>query len=163
LKISAAIFDLDGTIVCLPINWERLFDEFKRIMHVDVVRPLVETVSKVDGKTRLEVFAAWDQAELAVVGTTTLCEQGMAIYRKHAHKPRALVTMQGKNAVQAIMERFGLSFEVTFTREDSLDRVEQLRMAAEKLKIQPRDILFVGNAESDIAAARKVGCLFQKV
>ena len=161
--IAAAVFDLDGTLVHLPINWEELFDEFKRIMHVDVVRPLVDTVSRVDGQTRLEVFAAWDRAELAVAKNVTANNEGIKLYREFAGKPKALVTLQGKKAVAVILQQFGLSFDCVVTREDSLSRAEQLLMASEKLKVSPKNLLFVGNADSDAAAAQKVGCQFQRV
>jgi HAD superfamily hydrolase (TIGR01549 family) len=160
---TAAIFDLDGTLVCLPINWEALFDELKRIMRLDVVRPLVDVISQADAQTRLEVFAAWDRAELAVVKDITPCAEGMAAYKEQAGKPRALVTMQGKKAVKAILGPFGLHFDVVITREDSISRAEQLLMAAEKLGVSVVQVLFVGNTDSDTAAAEKVGCSFRRV
>ena len=161
--IAAAVFDLDGTLACLPVDYEGLFAEFKRIMHVDVVRPVVDTVSRLDGKTRLEIFAAWDKAELSIFENATACGEGMQMYKELAGKPKALVTLQGKAVVLHILKKFGLSFDVLVTREDSLFRSEQLQMAAEKLKVPIQDLLFVGNAETDVAAAQKVGCQFQRV
>jgi HAD superfamily hydrolase (TIGR01549 family) len=161
--ISAAAFDLDGTLACLPVNYETLFAEFKRIMHMDVVRPVVDTVSQLDGKTRQEVFAAWDKAEIAIFENATSCVEGMQLYRELAGKPKALVTLQGKVVVLLILKKFGLSFDVVVTREDSLFRAEQLKVAAEKLKVSVQDLLFVGNADSDATAAQRVGCQFQRV
>jgi phosphoglycolate phosphatase-like HAD superfamily hydrolase len=162
---SAYVFDLDGTLFCLPIDWEQLFAEFKRIMHADDVRPLVETVSRLDDKTRREVFDTWDKAELAVFERVTPCGQGMKLYleAEARGKPKALVTLQGKRIVEVLTERFHLRFDATVTREDSLFRADQLRTALEKLKAPAKEALFVGNAENDAAAAQKVGCMFQKV
>ena len=161
--IAAAVFDLDGTLACLPVNWGALFEELKRVMHADTVRPLVDTVSRLDGKTRVEVFAVWDRAEVAIFQSATACGEGMRLYREFAGKPKALVTLQGKAVVTLILEKFGLSFDVVVTREDSLFRAEQLLMAAKKLKVPPKNLLFVGNADSDAAAAQKVGCQFQRI
>ena len=160
---AATVFDLDGTLACLPINWEELFEELKGIMHVDVIRPLVDVVSRVDEKTRKEVFAAWDIAELAIFEKVTICGEGMKLYQESKGKPKALVTLQGKKVVKIIMERFGLSFDAVVTREDSLSRAEQLTIVSEKLKVPIKEILFVGNADSDEAAAKKVGCQFLRV
>ena len=160
---AAAVFDLDGTLICLPIDWEALFAEFGRIMRVDTVRPLVDTISQLDLKTRNEVFLAWDKTELAVFHNATPCGQGMHLYREFADKPKALVTLQGKAVVQQILKKFSLTFTFVITREDSLSRAVQLQTAIEKLGASPKDVLFVGNAESDQAAAKKVGCNFQKV
>jgi HAD superfamily hydrolase (TIGR01549 family) len=161
--IAAVVFDLDGTLVDLPVDWEGLFAEFKVIMHVDNVRPVAETVSKVYAETRKQVFDVWDKAELAVSKKSMINEKGMSIYRQYADKPKALVTLQGKKAVEIIAVEFGLRFDVVVTREDSLSRSEQLLMAAEKLKVPLKDILFVGNADTDAEAAKKVGCQFLRV
>ena len=161
--IAAAVFDLDGTLVCLPVDWEALFEDLKRVMRVDSVRPLVDSVSRVDEKTRLEVFAVWDTAEVAIFESATACGEGMQLYREFTGKPKALVTLQGKAVVTLLLEKFGLAFDLVVTREDSLFRAEQLLMAAEKLKVPPKNLLFVGNADSDVAAAQKLGCQFQRV
>jgi len=161
--IEAVIFDLDGTLIQLPIDYEKLFQEFKMIMRVDEVRPLVDTVSRVDEKTRKRVFRAWDNAELAVSERVVANEEGMKIYETYVHKPKALVTLQGKRMVKIVLERFRLSFDVVVTREDTLKRDEQLGKAAEKLKASFQSLLFVGNTENDSVAAEKVGCQFLRV
>ncbi len=161
--VSAVVFDLDGTLMCLPVNWEALFEEFKQIMHVDVVRPIVDTVSKVNEKTRQEVFAAWDKAETAIYDRATSCGDGAKLYQEYQNKPKALVTLQGKAVVKLILQKFHLSFDAIVTREDSLFRSEQLRIAAEKLNVPLKNVLFIGNADSDEEAALKVGCKFARV
>jgi HAD superfamily hydrolase (TIGR01549 family) len=162
-QAKAAIFDLDGTLVCLPIDWEELFAEFRRVMHVDTVRPLVDTVARIDGKTRLKVFASWDKAEIAIFESSTACGEGIKLYKENVGKPKALVTLQGKAVVKLLLKKFGLSFDVVLTREDSLFRAKQLQMAAEKLNVPMKEVLFVGNADTDAAAAAQVGCMFQRV
>ncbi len=161
--IEAVIFDLDGTLVRLPIDYETLFNEFKRILQVPEVRPLVETLSKLDGQPREAVFKAWDRAELAVEVNATLNEKGMILYKRFSNKRKVLVTLQGKAVVQEILKRQGLTFDFMLTREDSLFRTDQLTKAIKKLKAEPKHILFVGNTESDGTAAENVGCQFQKV
>ncbi len=163
MKAKAVAFDLDGTLACLPINWEELFEEFKNIMKVEVVRPLVDTISKLDEKTRQKVFTVWDRAELAVFQNATTCKEGDALYHMFVSKPKALITMQGRAVVRRVIEKFELSFNAIVTREDSLSRIEQLRMAAEKLNVQVQDLLFVGNADSDEVAAQRIGCQFHRV
>lgn len=161
--IEAVVFDLDGTLVHLPIDYVALFKEFKRIMHVDEVRPLVDVVSRADGKTRELVFAAWDRAELAVSGRITVTEEGMKTYRKFEDKRKALVTLQGKAVVEAILKQFSLAFDSVVTREDALFRVDQLTKVISQLKVEPRNVLFVGNTDGDAAAAEKAGCQFLRM
>lgn len=161
--IEAVVLDLDGTLVQLPIDYEALFEEFKRIMRVNEVRPIVDTVSRVDGNTRAMVFKAWDRAELAIMGKITVNEEGMKIYREFSDKPKALVTLQGKKVVEAILNQLGLKFDFIVTREDSLFRVNQLTKAISLLSAYAKNVLFVGNTQSDADAAEKVGCQFRKV
>jgi phosphoglycolate phosphatase-like HAD superfamily hydrolase len=135
MTTSATVFDLDGTLFCLPINWENLFEEIKRILNVDVVRPITEILSKVDQQTKVQVFKVWEDAETSVYENATPCTEGMDQYIEAEGKPKALVTMQGKKIVDSLLTRFNLSFDVVLTRDDSLNRVEQLKMASQKLNI----------------------------
>lgn len=161
--IKAAIFDLDGTLVHLPINYEALFEEFSKIAKRENIRPLTKTIPTLDEETRKRIFEVWDDAELATLPKITTNEEGLAFYEKFCKEPKALVTMQGKAFVNNVLERFSLSFNAISTREDSLDRVEQLKTAAQKLDVQLHNVLFVGNEENDQLAAKEVGCQFLKV
>ncbi len=161
--IEAVIFDLDGTLIQLPIDYPKLYAAFKKILKTDQVRPLLETVAKLDHTTKAQVFKAWNKAELAVAEKITPNKEGMSLYQKYADKPKALVTMQGKAIVDVVVDRLGLRFDFIATREDSLSRAEQLGLAAEKLKTPLKSILFVGNTDGDAVAAEKVGCQFQRV
>jgi len=157
---NAVIFDLDGTLVDIPIDYEGLFGDFKRIMRTDKIRPLSETISRTDAKTREAVFKKWDKAELSALNNVSVKASGLNIYREHANKKRALVTLQGRAIVAAIMDKFNLSFEVVVTREDSLFREDQLRRAIRQLGVGKSNVLFVGNTEGDANAASEVGCAF---
>ena len=161
--IDAVVFDLDGTLVNLPINWENLFEEIKVITGKQKVRPLTEVVSALDEETRKKALEAWDRFELACCPNVTLHEEGMNEYRKYAEKRKGLVTLQGKKIVNFILERFNLDFEVILTREDSLFRNEQLKLIIKKLNVSPKNLLFLGNAKTDALAAKEIGCKFKQI
>ena len=161
--IKAVIFDLDGTLIHLLVNYERLIQEFEKIAHAESFHPLLEAVSKLDEATRGQVFKIWDLAELTAAPRITVNQEGMRLYDFFAKKSKALVTMQGKALVTAILEKLGLTFDVVLTREDSLNRAEQLKLAAQKLSAKLENVLFVGNSENDAAAAKQVMCRFQRM
>jgi len=161
--IEAVIFDLDGTLIHLPVDYGKLFAEFREIMHVDNVQPVTEVVSKLDKKMRQQVFREWDKAELAAAPNITINKKGMKTYKRFSPKPKALVTMQGEAVVKNILAHLELSFNFAVTREDSLNRAQQLENAAAKLKTQLVNTLFVGNTENDALAAEKVGCQFLRI
>ena len=160
---EAVIFDLDGTLIDLPIDYEKLFGEFSGIAKIDDVHPVTKTVSQLDEKTKKKVFKIWDRIEAAAWKEGNIKREGMTIYKKFSKEPKALVTMQGKTLVHNIIKSLKLSFDVVVTREDSLARIEQLKIAARKLGVSLRDILFIGNTEGDSIAARNAECQVLRV
>jgi phosphoglycolate phosphatase-like HAD superfamily hydrolase len=161
---AAFIYDLDGTLVDLPLYYWAMFADFRQILGVAEVQPLLETIQKItDLPTKKRVFDTWERYEMAVVQKTIVHEEGFRIYKANMDKPKALVTLQSRKVVGVIAEKFKLSFNAVFTREDSVDRAEQLKMAAQKLNLPLRDILFVGNSENDASAAKQVSCQFRRV
>jgi HAD superfamily hydrolase (TIGR01549 family) len=162
--IEAAIFDLDGTLVDIPIDYHMMLVEFKRILGVDEVRPILVTLSKVTDAQKLrQIFDSWQEYESAVTDKITPCPHGIKLYQEHQNKPKALVTMQGKKTAETILAKFNLSFDTVVTREDSLSRTKQLQFAAKQLKVPLRRVLFVGDKAGDEAAAHKLHCQFIKV
>lgn len=161
--IEALIFDLDGTLVHLPVDYDKLLNEFKSIMHVENVHPVIEVVCKADELTKKQIFKVWDKAEIACLPDVTVNEEGIGLYKDFVSRPKVLVTLQGEKAASHIIERFKLSFVAIFTREDSLSRAEQLEKAAAKLKVPAQNILFIGDLDNDAAAAKNIGCLFHRV
>jgi phosphoglycolate phosphatase-like HAD superfamily hydrolase len=162
--INAVIFDLDGTLLDLPIDYPRMYEKFKLLMGVSEVRPLLKTVAQIKDPLVLQrVFDAWTGFELDIIDKTTVHEEGMRLYRQYADLPKGLVTMQGRETISKTLPKFNLSFEVIVTREDSFNRIEQLKAAAEKLGVAIGDVLFVGNMDNDENAAKELDCKFIRV
>ena len=161
--IEAVIFDLDGTLVQLPINYEELFREFGKIMKTDNVRPLTKTIPRLDEQTKKRVFAAWEKAEQKAFINLTVKHEGIATYRKFSDIPKALVTMQGMTVAKNVIDKLELSFNFVISRERSLNRLEQLRTAMEKLGVSPQNALLIGDTDEDSIAAKEAGCKFKRV
>jgi len=159
----AVVFDLDGTLVTLPINYEKLFQEVRERAKISDVHPITKTIAKLDVKTKGEIFKIWDKLEAIAWQQGRVKKAGISLYDKFSKEPKALVTMQGKFLTRNIVDFLKLSFDVVVTREDSLDRVEQLRIAARKLSVSPKDVLFIGNTEGDSVAAKTVESQFLRV
>ncbi len=101
--------------------------------------------------------------EVTSIPNITINEEGTGLYKDFASKPKILVTLQGEKVVKCIIEKYHFSFAAIITREVSLSRLEQLKMAIAKLKVPTQNILFVGDSENDAASAKAVGCLFHKI
>ncbi|MGD8505369.1 MAG: HAD-IA family hydrolase [Candidatus Bathyarchaeota archaeon] len=161
--IKGVIFDLDGTLIYLPIDYEALFKELQRIMKTSNVTPLVQTIAVLDHETRSEVEKVWTQAELEALPDLEINNDGMKLYQKFSLNPLALVTMQSRKIVEEILRTLKLSFNVIITREESLDRARQIDVAVARLGLKPKEVLVIGDRESDRDSSQRIGCQFLKV
>ena len=160
----AIIFDLDGTLLDLPINYPDMYKKFSELTGITEIRPLLKTVEQIKDKQILrQVFDAWTSFELDIIDKITVHKEGMQLYRQYIELPKALVTMQSKETVYKICQKFDLQFDAAFTRDDSCNRAEQLKLAINKLGFTPSDTLFIGNMDNDENAANQTGCQFIKV
>jgi HAD superfamily hydrolase (TIGR01549 family) len=159
-NIKIVIFDLDGTLIHLPIEYERLRCEISRILKVNKVDSIVEILSNVGKDTRMKVFDIWDDLELKALSCMKEINEGIKIYNRFNGKFRCLITLQGRRVVERILEKTGLSFDYIVTRENSLNRGEQIRIIIEEFRVNPKEVLVVGDRESDKEAAEKAGCMF---
>jgi len=161
---KAVIFDLDGTLLDLPIDYSTLYKRVSEILGVARIESLLKTVIQIEDKQVLrKIFDTWTSCELDIIDKITVHTEGMQLYNQNVKLPKALVTMQGKETVHNICKKFNLQFNTIFTREDSLMRAEQLKMAAIKLGFTLSDTLFIGNIDNDENAARTVNCQFIRV
>ncbi len=163
MTIKAAIFDLDGTLVSLPIDYRALYAEFRKIMGIKNVEPVTKTVAALPKALRGKVFETWTAAESAIMPKMTIVKDGIDLYKQYSEIPKALVTMQGTKTVERILDTLNLSFRVIITREDSLDRTTQITSALEKLKLKPENVIVIGDRETDKTAAEQAGCKFRIV
>ncbi|MCW3980733.1 MAG: HAD-IA family hydrolase [Candidatus Bathyarchaeota archaeon] len=160
---EGVIFDLEGTLVRLPIDYEALHSEIKRELHLTKVRPLTETVKILDQKSRDKLYKLWEHAEMQALPNSKSNEEGMELLRKHSNKPIALVTMQGRTVVKKILNYYHLPFRITITREDTIDRRAQIEKAICNLNLEPRNVLVIGDRKSDQISAKLAGCEFVMV
>ncbi len=167
MRVKLAVFDLDGTLAHLPIDWDELRARVREFMGTDhPLKPLGPSIPiAAGGDKELEerAFKIVEEAELEAAREAnpdpelrTALEQ-----LKSAGAKLALVTLQARRPALTALEGLGVKdlFDEIITREDSLSREEQLRMALQKLGVEPREAAMVGDLPWDAEAGRRLGCV----
>jgi phosphoglycolate phosphatase-like HAD superfamily hydrolase len=132
-------------------------------------RPVFPKIAEVvagNPKLARPLFAVIDQFEAAAAPSARLYDGAVGLLSRLSETAKvSLVTMQGRGACSHVLERFGLKqyFLAYFTREDSLDRAEQIEFALSAMKVGRASSMFVGDRLNDLNAARKLGVPFTMI
>jgi len=158
---------MDGTLISLPVEWDKVRAELRKITGTSLgFNPFFLDVQTIIAKDPLllgPMMRTIDEYESRAVPEAKL-ERGAfeALSALSIRAKLSLVTMQGRAACDKILELLGIGrfFGSSFTREDSMDRTTQLRMALESLAAKKDEALFVGDRINDLKAARAAGVRF---
>jgi HAD superfamily hydrolase (TIGR01549 family) len=161
---AAYVFDLDGTLFTIPVDWLKVRDEVEKMSGTPVGNvPLfskVEQLISVRPSIKETLFAMLDMHELKAMSAVAPVDGAFELL-SHLSKAAmlGLVTMQGSAACDRILGRHHLGelFDVIVTREDSLDRAVQLRIALQMMSSSPEDTLFTGDMLNDVVCGRRAG------
>lgn len=167
---TAYIFDFDGTIGTIPVDWDGAREELRRVTGTTLeFKPVFPTIAEViskNPKVLRKMLAVLDEFEAAGIPSARLYEGSFELLSRLSRDAKlSLVTMQGQKACSAILERFGIGqfFAYRFVREDALDRAEQLEMALASMKVPKASSMFVGDRLNDLNAAKKAGVPFTMI
>ena len=161
------VFDMDGTLISLPVEWDKVRAELRRLTGTSLTfNPFFLDLQTIVAKDPLllgPMIKTIDEYEAKAVPRARLEEGAMDVLHALSRKAQlSLVTMQGRAACDRILDTLGIgrSFASRFTREDSMDRTAQLRMALRSLGAEEAEAFFVGDRINDLKAARAVGVRF---
>ena len=164
---SFCVFDLDGTLISLPVEWDKVRADLQKLTGTSLpFNPFFLDVQKIVAKDPLllgPIMRTIDDYESRAVPQARLEEGALDALEALSRRAKlSLVTMQGRAACERILERLkvGSYFESSFTREDSIDRTSQLRMALQSLGAKEPESFFVGDRINDLNAARAAGVRF---
>ena len=127
-EIKLVIFDLDGTLVDLPIDYEKLKLEFKVLLGTNDISPISEKLSKIKRALRKRIFEIWTKLEFEALPKLKPVKEGIDLYYKFYDKIKCLVTLQGQRVTDIILKKISLSFDFVVTREDNLFRDGQIKI-----------------------------------
>jgi HAD superfamily hydrolase (TIGR01549 family) len=161
------VFDMDGTLISLPVEWDKVRSELQRLTGTRLkFSPFFLDVQTIVAKDPLllgPMMRAIDEYESRAVPEARLEDGSIDVLNALSGQAKlSLVTMQGRAACDMILDRLRIRgfFASRFTREDSMDRTAQLRMALGSLGAKEAEALFVGDRINDLKAARAAGVRF---
>ncbi|HUI85639.1 MAG TPA: HAD hydrolase-like protein [Nitrososphaerales archaeon] len=156
------VFDLDRTLVTIPIDWVSVRKEVERISGVTLDRTLMflqlREILRRRPELRGPLFSTIDSFELKAASGTKPMDGALELLGVLAGRAKvALVTLQGRPVCDEIARTLKMDgfFGARITREDSLDRGEQIQMAVRAIRSSPELTLFVGDMENDVIGARR--------
>jgi HAD superfamily hydrolase (TIGR01509 family) len=162
---KAWITDLDGTLTILEIDWEHIRGIVRTMLNTDhPLRPLAMSIPSAteDPILRKRAYEYIAQAELEAATKKQRDEKLVSLVRSMRMEGLKLgvVTHQAKAPARLTLERLGVLnyFEVIVSREDALERGEQIGLAADALGVKPHEVIFTGDSPWDIEAGKRLGC-----
>lgn len=161
------IFDLDGTIVRIPVNWLLVRNEIVSFLgyelnYQSIFKSIEEIIAK-DNEMREKLFKMIDKHEVEAVDGAVLIDGVRELLTILSRDRKLLlVTLQGRIACELIIKRLDLGkyFLSYITRDDSLSREEQLKIALKKGGISAWEAIFIADRVNDMVAAERVGIDF---
>ena len=171
--IKGIIFDLDGTLVRLPINYDKIFTKLQDLFDTqDEFRPLIPTIIKKannDSKLVEKAFEIICEEEALATVNFKIVDDAIDIlnYFKKKNYSICLVTMQCVKAANIILEKMQVSelFSSIVTRDLLHERNLQIKKSIESLSLSTNEIMMIGDRINDVRSAQQVGCsviLFNK-
>ena len=160
------IFDLDGTLVNLPVRYELIQKKLKELFNTESeFTPLLPSIiEQADSNQNLidTAFELLCDEELIASECLEQIEGSQELIDDILSKNYtiSLVTMQCKKVAEIILEKINFSekFSSVITRDDSTDRSIQIKKTYESLNFMSSDVIMIGDRIHDIDSAKKAGC-----
>lgn len=165
--IRGIIFDLDGTLIQLPINYEIIQIKLKELFHTsEKLSPLIPTIIKLSKNDSNKINESFDlicKEEILASKNLKIMDNAVDILKflKSKNLILCLVTMQCESALEKILQHMNVSdlFDSVISRDENYDRFEQIQKSLKNISISPSEVLVVGDRIHDIESAKKAGCI----
>jgi HAD superfamily hydrolase (TIGR01549 family) len=164
--IKGIIFDLDGTLIKLPVRYELLLNNLRDFFNTtDDFKPLIPSIIEKSEGDELKLKTAFNlicEEELIAAKNFEIMDNATEIleFFKSKNYTLGLVTMQCRKAVEKILFNLEISeiFSSIITRDENYDRIQQIKKMFEALNLSPKEVLMVGDRIHDVESAHKAGC-----
>ena len=158
MTIRAVVYDLDGTLVDSGLD----FPAIRREMALPVGVPILEALAEIPPGERLDdCLRILDRHECEAAERATLMPGAAELVASLAARdiPQGIFTRNSRRCSTRMLERVGLRFRWVLCREDGPPKPHPagLLKLCEIWRVDPADVLFVGDYLHDINAGRAAG------
>lgn len=165
--IKGIIFDLDGTLIQLPVNYETVQNNLKEFFNTSKnLKPLIPTIIKLSKNDQNKIDTSFDiicKEEVLASKNFKIMADAVEIlnFLKSKNLILCLVTMQCSDALEKILQKMEVLdlFDSIISRDDSYDRFEQIKNSLKNICLESSDVLMVGDRIHDVESAKKAGCI----
>jgi HAD superfamily hydrolase (TIGR01509 family) len=158
VTIRGVVYDLDGTLVDSGLD----FPAIRREMGLPEGVPILEALSEIPQGERLDnCLRVLSRHEYEAAERATIMPGAAELVAHLAAEniPQAIFTRNSRRCSTRMLERVGLTFAWVLSREDGPPKPHPagLLKLCEIWRVDPADVLFVGDFLHDINAGRAAG------
>ena len=165
--IKGIVFDLDGTLIQLPIDYKKIQKNLKEFFNIsNELKPLIPTIIKLSKNDQNKIRTSFDLiCKEEILASDNFKTMNNALetldFLKSKNLSLCLVTMQCKDALEKVLQKLQISdlFDSVISRDESFDRQKQIELSLQNIVLTPSEVLVVGDRIHDIESAKKIGCM----
>ena len=160
--MKAIIMDIDGTMVNTTLNWGEMRAALERLLGTKLSsEPVASQLLKIPPEKLREVERTIHFYERESIAGVSRDDELYDIIKRlrEAGLKIGVVTLRSRDTAEPLLKALGLMelIDCLITREDSLYRRDQLKIALEQLGVSTDDAVFIGDIEEDKAAGQVIG------
>lgn len=162
--IKGIIFDLDGTLIHLPIKYDIIRKNIQNLFKTNnEFIPLIPSIIKNAPNEKMihKAFEIICKEELVAVNKLEIVNGAIDLLN-HLHEKFSLglVTLQCRKATEKIISKMGIDnlFSHVLTLDESTDRINQIEKMVSLLNLSSDEVVMIGDRLNDVTSATKAGC-----
>ena len=156
MKIKGVIFDMDGTIVDVSYDWEKIKQDLetggKPILH------FLRSLKEPERSRKWKILEGHENRATQKAALKEGIKEFLHFLTQKGIK-KALVTNNSRQNVDYLMEKFRLKFDCVISRESGLWKPSgaPFKAVLKELKLNREESCVVGDSHFDIQAAKEAG------